>query len=261
MFMQNMTIGCIIQARMGSTRLPGKVLLDVTKGKPVLYYVINQLKHCKSIEKIIVATTTLQEDDKIVQFCIDNKVSYFRGDSKNVLERHYRCAEKFSFSKIIRMPSDKPLLDPEVVDKVVEVFNSNSYDYVTNFLPSTYPGGTEVEVLSLDSLKKSWEKAILPSEKEHVTNYIYNHRDDFRIFNVINSENLSNFRWAVDRIEDLRLVREIVSRIRKSPILIKDILELFKNEPSLVEINKQVDGNESNAKSEKEDKYFLRTKN
>ena len=261
MFMQNMTIGCIIQARMGSTRLPGKVLLDVTKGKPVLYYVINQLKHCKSIEKIIVATTTLQEDDKIVQFCIDNKVSYFRGDSKNVLERHYRCAEKFSLSKIIRMPSDKPLLDPEVVDKVVEVFNSNSYDYVTNFLPSTYPGGTEVEVLSFDSLKKSWEKAILPSEKEHVTNYIYNHRDDFRIFNVINSENLSNFRWAVDRIEDLRLVREIVSRIQKSPILIKDILELFKNEPSLVEINKQVDGNESNAKSEKEDKEFLRTKN
>jgi spore coat polysaccharide biosynthesis protein SpsF len=159
------------------------------------------------------------------------------------------------------MPSDKPLLDPEVVDKVVEVFNSNSYDYVTNFLPSTYPGGTEVEVLSFDSLKKSWEKAILPSEKEHVTNYIYNHRDDFRIFNVINSENLSNFRWAVDRIEDLRLVREIVSRIQKSPILIKDILELFKNEPSLVEINKQVDGNESNAKSEKEDKEFLRTKN
>ena len=261
MIMQNMTIGCIIQARMGSTRLPGKVLLDVTKGKPVLYYVINQLKHCKSIEKIIVATTTLQEDDKIVQFCIDNKVSYFRGDSKNVLERHYRCAEKFSLSKIIRMPSDKPLLDPEVVDKVVEVFNSNSYDYVTNFLPSTYPGGTEVEVLSFDSLKKSWEKAILPSEKEHVTNYIYNHRDDFRIFNVINSENLSNFRWAVDRIEDLRLVREIVSRIHKSPILIKDILELFKNEPSLVEINKQVDGNESNAKSEKEDKEFLRTKN
>jgi len=261
--MQNMTIGCIIQARMGSTRLPGKVLLDVTKGKPVLYYVINQLKHCKSIEKIIVATTTLQEDDKIVQFCIDNKVSYFRGDSKNVLERHYRCAEKFSLSKIIRMPSDKPLLDPEVVDKVVEIFNTNHYDYVTNWSISapTFPSGTEMEVVSFDALKKVWEKSTLPSEKEHVTKYIYNHRDDFRIFNVINSENLSNFRWAVDRIEDLRLVREIVSRIHKSPILIKDILELFKNEPSLVEINKQVDGNESNAKSEKEDKEFLRTKN
>ena len=257
-----MTIGCIIQARMGSTRLPGKVLLDVTKGKPVLYYVINQLKHCKSIEKIIVATTTLREDDKIVQFCIDNKVSCFRGDSKNVLERHYRCAEKFSLSKIIRMPSDKPLLDPEVVDKVVEIFNTNHYDYVTNWSISapTFPSGTEVEVVSFDALKKVWEKSTLPSEKEHVTDYIYNHRDDFRIFNVVNSENLSNFRWAVDRIEDLRLVREIVSRMPKSPILIKDILELFINEPSLVEINKQVDGNEGNIKSKKEDEEFINSK-
>ena len=255
-----MTIGCIIQARMGSTRLPGKVLMNITKEKPVLYYVINQLKHCKSIEKIIVATTTLQEDDKIVQFCMDNKVSCFRGDSKNVLERHYRCAEKFSLSKIIRMPSDKPLLDPEVVDKIVEVFNSNSYDYVTNFLPSTFPGGTEVEVLSFDSLKKSWENAALPSEKEHVTNYIYNNRNDFRIFNVVNSEDLSNFRWAVDTIEDLRLVSEIVSKIHKNPILIKDILELFKNEPNLVEINKQVDSNEGNTKSKKEDEEFINSK-
>tara|TARA_B100001105_G_scaffold245598_1_gene228412 strand:- start:171 stop:941 length:771 start_codon:yes stop_codon:yes gene_type:complete len=252
-----MTIGCIIQARMGSTRLPGKVLMEVIEGKPVLYYVINQLKYCKSFEKLIVATTTLPEDDKIVQFCMDNDVNYFRGDSKNVLERHYRCAEKFSLSTVIRMPADKPLLDPEVVDKVVEAFNSNSYDYVTNFLPSTYPSGTEVEVLSFNALKIAYEKAILPSEKEHVTNYIYDHKDDFRIFNVVNSENLSNFRWAVDRIEDLRLVREIVSNIHKSPILIKDILELFKNEPNLIEINKQVDGNEGNIKSEKEDKEFL----
>ena len=133
------------------------------------------------------------------------------------------------------------LLDPEVVDKVVNTFNTNSYDYVANFLPPTFPSGTEVEIFSFDSLKKAWEKAMLSSEKEHVTEYIYNHRDDFRIFNVVNSENLSNFRWAVDRIEDLRLVRKIVSRIPKSPILIKDILELFKNEPSLIEINMRVD--------------------
>ena len=234
---QNMTIGCIVQTRMGSTRLPGKVLREVSKGRPVLHYVINQLKYCKSFEKLIIATSTLPEDDKIVEFCIDNSVNYFRGDSKNVLERHYKCAEKFSLSTIIRMPSDKPLLDPEVVDKVVNTFNTNSYDYVANFLPPTFPSGTEVEIFSFDSLKKAWEKAMLSSEKEHVTEYIYNHRDDFRIFNVVNSENLSNFRWAVDRIEDLRLVRKIVSRIPKSPILIKDILELFKNEPSLIEIN------------------------
>ena len=108
---QNMTVGCIVQTRMGSTRLPGKVLREVRKGKSVLHYVINQLKYCKSFEKLIIATSTLPEDDKIVQFCMDNSINYFRGDSKNVLERHYKCAEKFSLSTIIRMPSDKQLLD------------------------------------------------------------------------------------------------------------------------------------------------------
>ena len=262
MIKQGMTTGCIVQARMGSTRLPGKVLMEVIEGKPVLYYVINQIKYWKSFEKLIIATTTLPEDDKIAQFCIDNNVDYFRGDLKNVLERHYRCAEKLSLSTIIRMPSDKPLLDPEVVDKVVETFNANHYDYVTNWSISapTFPSGTEVEVVSFDSLKKSWEKATLPSEKEHVTDYIYHHEDDFRIFNLSNSENLSNFRWAVDRIEDLRLVREIASRIHKRPILIKDILELFKNEPSLIEINSLVDVNEGITRAEKEDKEFLESK-
>ena len=117
-----------------------------------------------------------------------------------------------------------------------------------------------MEVVSFDALKKVWEKSTLPSEKEHVTDYIYNHRDDFRIFNVVNPENLSNFRWAVDRIEDLRLVREIVSRIHKSPILVKDILELFKNEPSLIKINSLVDRNEGNIKSKKEDEEFTNSK-
>ena len=195
-----MSVGCIIQTRMGSSRLPGKVLLELKDGKSVLDYVINQLGFCETIDKIVVATTTLTEDDKIVEFCESNNVEYFRGDSKNVLDRHYQCAKKYSLSTIIRMPSDKPLLDPEVVDKIVRVFNSGSYDYVTNFLPSTTPGGTEVEVFSFKALEKSWTDAELPSEKEHVTNHIYNHKDEFRIFNVENNVDLSKFRWVVDRL-------------------------------------------------------------
>ena len=121
-----MTIGCIVQTRMGSSRLPGKVLLELKDGKSVLDYVINQLAFCETIEKIIVATTTLSEDDKIVEFCKNNDIECFRGDSKNVLDRHYQCAKKYSLSTIIRMPSDKPLLDPQIVDNVVRVFNSGS---------------------------------------------------------------------------------------------------------------------------------------
>ena len=255
-----MTVGCIIQARMGSTRLPGKVLLELKEGKTVLNYVINQLSFCRTIDKIIVATTTLTEDDDIVNFCKINNIEYFRGDAKNVLDRHYQCAMKYSFSTIIRMPSDKPLLDPTVVDDIVEIFNSNSYDYITNFLPSTTPGGTEVEVFSFESLKRSWNDAELPSEKEHVTNHMYNNNNKFKIFNVTNKEDLSRFRWVVDRKEDYILVKEIISKIDKEPILIKDILELFQKEPALIEINSHVDKDEGNTKSAQEDDEFLRTK-
>ena len=255
-----MTVGCIIQARMGSTRLPGKVLLELKDDKTVLDYVINQLSFCKTIDKIIVATTTLTEDNDIVNFCKNNNIEYFRGNAKNVLDRHYQCAKKYSFSTIIRMPSDKPLLDPTVVDNIVKIFNSKSYDYITNFLPSTTPGGTEVEVFSFESLKKSWNDAELPSEKEHVTNHMYNNKNKFSIFNVKNERDLSRFRWVIDREEDYILVKKIISKIDKEPILIKDILDLFEREPELIEINSHVDKEEGNTRSEQEDDEFLRTK-
>ena len=256
-----MTIGCIIQARMGSTRLPGKVMMDVEKGKPVLYFVINQLQHCKLIDKIIVATTNLEEDNKIVEYCNDLDINCFRGSPNDVLDRYYRCAKEYSISTIVRIPSDKPLIDPEIVDRIIQVFKSDSYDCVTNFLPVTFPGGTEVEVLSFEVLQSAWKNAKLPSEKEHVTPYIYSHRDRFRIFNVANSEDLSQYSWAVDRIEDLNLVQQITSKIKKRPILMNDIIDLFKKEPQLPKINKNVWREEGNLKSLKEDEEYLKSKN
>lgn len=255
-----MTVSCIIQARMGSSRLPGKVLMEVENGKPVLYYVINQLRHCKLIDKLIVATTTLDEDNVIVEYCNNLGIDLFRGESQNVLDRYYQCAKKFSISTIVRIPADKPLIDPTIVDEFIRIFKSNSYDYITNFLPSTFPSGTEVEIFSFDTLKTTWENAELPSEKEHVTRYIYNHKEKFKIFNVTNVEDLSNFRWAVDRIEDLQLVQIIISKIKKRPILMKDVIEVFKKEPPLIEMNKNVDREEGTVKSLREDEKFLRSK-
>ena len=251
-------IGCIIQARMGSTRLPGKAMLNVENDKTVLYFVIKQLQSCKLIDKIIVATTTLEDDNKIADFSKDLGIDCFRGSSNNVLDRYYQCAKEYSVSTIVRIPSDKPLIDPEIVDNVVSMFMNSSYDYITNFLPNpTFPSGTEVEVFSINALKKAWEKAKIPSEKEHVTPYFTNHEDEFKITHIENSENLSHLRWAVDRIEDLKLVREIVSKIKKRPILMKDIVELFSKEPELVEINKNVNWKEGELKSLKEDQEFL----
>ena len=188
-------IGCIIQARMGSTRLPGKVMLDVESNKTVLYFVIKQLQSCKLVDKIIVATTTLEDDKQIANFSKQLGIDSFRGSSDNVLDRYYQCAKEYSVSTIVRIPSDKPLIDPEIVDNVVSMFMNSSYDYITNFLPNpTFPSGTEVEVFSINALKKAWEKAKIPSEKEHVTPYFINHEDKFKIFHTENSENLSHLR-------------------------------------------------------------------
>ena len=250
---------CIIQARIGSTRLPGKVMLNVEDQKPILYFVIKQLQECKLIDKIIVATTTNEEDNQIVNYAKNMGINCFRGSSKDVLDRYYQCAKEYSISSVVRIPSDKPLIDPEIVDKVISMFENNSYDYITNFLPNpTFPSGTEVEIFSINALKKAWENAKLPSEKEHVTPYFSNHQDEFKITHIKNSENLSHLRWAVDKMEDLKLVRKIVSKIKKRPILMKNIVDLFSKEPELTEINRNVNRKEGDTKSLKEDQEFLR---
>ena len=251
-------IGCIIQARMGSSRLPGKVLKKINGEVPMLKFQLDQLKYSKCIEKIVVATTNMEEDDEIVNFCKANDVECFRGESENVLDRYYQCAKKFNFSIILRIPSDKPLIDPEIVDEIIGKFDLEYYDYVSNFLTLSYPSGTEVEVLSSKTLESVWKKARLPSELEHVTRYIHTHQDEFNLLNIEYSKDLSNIGWAVDRIEDLELVNEIVSKITKRPILMNDILELFGKEPSLAEINRNVDREEGNIKSLKDDEDFLK---
>ena len=251
-------IGCIIQARMSSSRLPGKVLKKINGEVPMLKFQLDQLKHSKYIEKIVVATTNMKEDDEIVNFCKANNVEYFRGESENVLDRYYQCAKKFSFSIILRIPSDKPLIDPEIVDDIVGKFDLEYHDYVSNFLTLSYPSGTEVEVLSSKTLESVWKKAKLPSELEHVTRYIHTHQNEFNLLSIEYSKDLSKIGWAVDRIEDLELVNEIVSKIKKRPILMNDILELFGKEPSLAEINKNVNRDEGNIKSLKDDEDFLK---
>ena len=249
---------CIIQARMGSTRLPGKAMLNVEDQKPVLYFVIKQIQECKLIDKIIVATTTNEEDNQIANYSKNLGIDFFRGSPENVLDRHYQCAKEYSISTIVRIPSDKPLIDPEIVDSVINSFKNNSCDYITNFLPNpTFPSGTEVEVFSMNGLERVWKKAKLPSEREHVTNYFSNHEDEFEIAHIENSKNLSYLRFAVDRMEDLELVRLIVSKIKKRPILMKDVVELFNKEPELSKINKNVSRNEGDIKSLKEDQEFL----
>ena len=250
-------IGCIIQARMGSSRLPGKVLMNSGNGMPLLYYVINQLRHCSKVKNLVIATTTIQEDDEIEKFADNNSVDVFRGKEKDVLDRYFQCAKKYSFSTIVRITADCPLIDPQIVDKVIEQFFSGNYDFATNTLTRTFPIGTDVEVFSFSALKRTWESAQLPSEREHVTPYLRNERN-FKIINVQNDKNISSLRLTVDRIEDFELIKQILKNISVNPIHLGDVLELFSRKPELIEINKHIDNNEGFSRSLKEDQEFIK---
>ena len=241
-----MTVGIIVQTRTGSTRLSGKVMMKADDKLLMVDYVINQLKHSKLHDEIVIATTDLKQDDVIFDYVTNRNIPCFRGDEKNVLERHYQCAKKYAFSTIVRIPSDKPLIDPTIVDSVIEKFQSNSYDYISNFsvdvndndrFIQSYPSGTEVEIFSFTALETVWKNATSEHDKEHVTPYIYTQPEKFKIFTLKSEKNLSQFRWALDYENDLKLIRIIISKIQKRPILMNDILELFEQEPDLTKIN------------------------
>ena len=206
-------LGCIIQARMGSSRLPGKVMMNIDEKNTLLHYVVQQLKFSKLAKNIIIATTTSEKDDSIVDFATKMNLKHFRGEVDNVLDRYYQCAKNFSISTIVRISADDPLIDPTIVDRVVEKFYSSSYDYVSNTNPRTFPQGNEIEVFSFETLEFAWKNAKKISEKEHVTPYIYNNKEKFRMANVEHSKNLSSLRWTVDTQSDLDFVRLIIHHI------------------------------------------------
>ena len=250
-------IGCIAQARMGSRRLPDKTLMKLDKKNTVLDFVINQLLHSKTIDKIVIATTNLKEDDVIENHVKNLKVDCFRGNPNDVLDRYYQCAKKYSFKTIVRITCDCPLIDPQIVDQTIEKFHSNSYDYVTNHIPPTFPYGIAVDVFSFNAIENAWINAKLPSEREHVILYFQNNKGMFSISNISFQDNFSHLRLTIDRINDIKLIQEIVSKIHKRPILLNDIINLYSKEPTLFDINKNHDNDEGLLKSLMEDKEFI----
>lgn len=243
----------IIQARMGSTRLPSKVMKEIS-GKPILWHVINRLKGSSLIGMVAVATTIDPSDSVIEKWCDENSAPVFRGSVEDVLARFYGASVKFGAKTIVRITADCPLIDPLIVDRAIEAFTEGGHDYVG--LDSNFPDGLDCEVFSFNALERAYKEAGLASEREHVTPYIWKNADKFRLFRLTNDKDLSHMRWTVDDEKDFRLVQSIYEGFkgREGIFHAEEILEFLEENRRLLEINSGTMRNEGYAKSLKEDR-------
>ena len=239
-----MKIVAIIQARMGSTRLPGKVMKEIL-GKPVILWDLDRISFSKLIDEIVVAIPYGKENDVIIDAIkvYNDKIVITRGSEDNVLDRYYQAAVQTNADVVVRITSDCPLIDPVVIDQVVKQFLDNDCDYCSNSLTRTYPRGLDTEVFSFKSLEEAWNEAKKDYEREHVTPYIIENPDKFKLLNVANDIDLSHLRWTLDTKDDFEFIGAVYKRIypKKQLFLMDDILELLDREPELIDINSHIE--------------------
>ena len=235
-----MRIVTIIQARMGSTRLPGKVMKDLG-GATVLAQVINRLRRATLVGEVVVATTHDAADDVIVEECDRLSVAFFRGEQKDVLDRYYRAAHAFGAEAVVRITSDCPLIEPETTDRTISTFLDRRPDYASNAIQRTYPRGLDTEVMTSDALARTWREAREPYQRSHVTAYIYENPEKFDIVSVSGEADYSRHRWTLDTPEDLKFIRAVYERFGNDPnVYWRDVLALLECEPQLLELNCRV---------------------
>ena len=209
--MENMILG-ILQARLTSLRMPMKVLKPILN-KPMLLHQIERLQHSSLIDKLVVATSIAGPDDIIEKMCLDNNIEIFRGDLDNVLDRFYQCAKLYNPKYIVRLTGDCPLTDWQVIDKMIQFCLNGKFDFVKTSLK--FPDGLDAEIISMKALIDSKFNAALPSEREHVTQYIINRPEKYNNSVFDYDKDLSNLRWTVDEPEDFILVKKIYQALYK----------------------------------------------
>jgi len=237
----------IIQARIGSTRFPGKVLEDIGD-EPMLWHVYERTRCASLVDRMIVATSTKHGDDAIATFCEERDIEYYRGSEEDVLDRFYQAATEADADSVVRLTADCPLLSPPVIDRVIRTYQSSDAEYVTNILKYTHPDGLDIEVFDFEALAVAWEEASEPEEREHVTPYIQE-SNHFSTKNVENVLDLSVYefvdedtilRWTVDYPEDLEFIRAVYDQLTASGHWVFDqqsVLELLNRAPELRDIN------------------------
>jgi len=235
----------ILQARYNSSRLPGKVLKPIL-GQAMLAHQITRIEHATLVDKIIVATSNMNNDDEIAKLCTKLEVDCYRGELNDVLDRFYQASREINPINIIRLTGDCPLIDPDIIDKVIKLHLNDDFDYTSNSNPPTLPDGLDVEVFSFKALEKAWIHAKKQSDREHVTSFIRNNPDIFSCQNFEYDRDLSHLRWTVDEPEDFLFVNEVYRALYDDnpKFDLKDILLLIEENPSLTTINDKFKRNE-----------------
>lgn len=246
----------IVQARMGSTRLPGKSMMSLA-GKPVLWHVVDRLRFCRRLQAVVVATTTEIEDDAIEQWCCENRVKCYRGSKLDVLDRFYHTAVFYQAKAIIRITADCPVIDPFIVDEVVQGFLEGGYDVYG--LGGEFPDGLDCEAFSFRMLELAWSQATLASEREHVTPYLYKQKEHCKIGHLAKFRGLHHYRWTLDEPPDLQFLEAVFHHLYKEdrPFVTQDILTLMEHHPELNHINRGITRNEGYLRSLQQDREVM----
>ena len=246
----------IIQARMGSTRFPGKVLADIA-GKPMLERVVERVMAAECVTTAVLATTQEPSDDPLEDLGRRLGVAVFRGSADDVLDRYRSAAREFGGEVVVRVTADCPLLDPSIIDRAVSTFIAGGYDHVSTAYPvATFPDGLDVWVFSVEALEKTWRQATLRSDREHVTTYMWKNPHIFRLSNIKHSEDLSHLRWTVDEEADIELVREVYRHLSPDTAGIfgmREVLDLLDRHPEISRLNVGIGRDEGLATSVSQD--------
>lgn len=229
----------IIQARTGSTRLPGKVLKDLA-GEPMLARVVERTRRARHLDEVVVATSDLEADDRIARLCAERGWACFRGSESDVLDRYYRAAFALRADVVVRVTSDCPLIDPDLIDLHVErlLEGWSETDFVTNMLRQSFPLGLAVEVMPIDVLARMNRMSQTPELREHVTTLAYVEPERFRIENIVHETDLSGMRWTVDTAEDLEFVRQVFAHFGHDRFTWQSVLAALDEHPEWAEINR-----------------------
>ena len=243
-----MKILTVIQARRGSSRLPDKVSLPLA-GAPLLVRMVERVQLAQLAGQVVVATTTDPADDALATLCEEHNIPVFRGHPTDLLDRHYQAALAFGADAVVKIPSDCPLIDPAVIDRVLSFYldHAADYDFVSNLHPATYPDGNDVEVMPLPALEIAWRKAKRPLEREHTTPFFWENPDRFRLANLTWETGLDysmSHRFTIDYPEDYQFIKAVYDELYKTnpAFTLSDILALLARRPDIFELNARFAG-------------------